>query len=250
MCNEKFKTHKQLKAHIQKKCKSKNLAQSKQTIVHKHNEDILPEDEHKCPHCPKITNNQVSIVNHVNSVHKAIIEKCDSCGQTFTSREDLVKHIVDKHTDIGVKQTQQGRWEQVGGNQPHRGQGGQQQQETSQWIQRLKCQSCAYETNTQNELEFRNESMHHELIARHWCYRCNIEVNWDKTVEKHICRMPNYDPENKCNFCKVDLFSSVDKQNHVCEEHPNKTVDQQRKEIKRKNTECTHGVHCFRAAKN
>ena len=88
------------------------------------------------------------------------------------------------------------------------------------------------------------------MIARHWCYRCNIEVNWDNTVENHICRMPNYDPENKCNFCKVDLFSSVDKQNHVCEQHPNKTVDQQRKEIKRKNTECTHGVHCFRAAKN
>ena len=55
---------------------------------------------------------------------------------------------------------------------------------------------------------------------------------------------------NKCYYCKVELFSSQDKQNHVCEQHHYKTVEQQRKYIKRKNTECTHGVNCFRAATN
>ena len=56
VCNTNFKTHKELKLHIQKKCKTSST--SKQAaIVHKHNEDILEEDEHKCPMCPKITNN-------------------------------------------------------------------------------------------------------------------------------------------------------------------------------------------------
>ena len=77
VCNEKFKTHKQLKAHIQRKCKSQSAPKPSPIngIVHKHNEDILPEDEHKCPKCPKITNNQVSLVNHMNTVHQAKNEK-------------------------------------------------------------------------------------------------------------------------------------------------------------------------------
>ena len=55
---------------------------------------------------------------------------------------------------------------------------------------------------------------------------------------------------NQCYYCKVELFSSQDKQHHVCEQHHYKTVDQQRKDIKRKNTDCTHGDNCFRKAKN
>ena len=118
------------------------------------------------------------------------------------------------------------------------------------WIQRLKCQQCAYKTNTENELAFHNESMHQQVISRNWCHRCNIEVDWGNIIDKHICRMPQYDPKNKCNFCKVDLFNINEKTHHICEQHPHKTVDQQRKRIKRRNTECTHGANCFRATKN
>ena len=69
VCNSKFKTHKQLKAHIQKKCKSSSSTSPSNAIVHRTNEDILPEDEHRCPKCPKITNNHVSLLNHMNTVH-------------------------------------------------------------------------------------------------------------------------------------------------------------------------------------
>ena len=101
VCNNKYKTHKELKQHIQKKCKSPNGIIEK-TIVHKHNEDILVEDEHKCPLCPKITNNQVSFINHMNTKHKASKDKCDSCGQEFENKEILIKHIVDNHTVGGT----------------------------------------------------------------------------------------------------------------------------------------------------
>ena len=72
-------------------------------IVHKHNEDIHKEDEHKCPKCPKITNNQVSLINHMNTLHKVVTEKCDTCGLEFESREVLIKHIVENHTAIGTQ---------------------------------------------------------------------------------------------------------------------------------------------------
>ena len=128
VCNEKFKTHKQLKAHIQRKCKSQSLPKPTaiHPIVHKHNEEILPEDEHKCPKCPKITNNQVSFLYHMNTVHQATIDKCDTCGQEFTNREILIKHIVDNHTNIVSRPEeqmgiQQSGWKQVG-HQEKRGQ--------------------------------------------------------------------------------------------------------------------------------
>ena len=79
VCSDKFKTHNELKQHIQKKCKTSSNSASN-PIVHKHNEDIHGEDEHKCPKCPKITNNQVSLINHMNTMHRFVAEKCDTCG--------------------------------------------------------------------------------------------------------------------------------------------------------------------------
>ena len=102
VCNDKFKTHSELKQHIQKRCKTMSNTASN-PILHKHNEDIHKEDEHKCPKCPKITNNQVSLVNHMNTMHKVVTEKCDTCGLEFESREVLIKHIVENHTAIGTQ---------------------------------------------------------------------------------------------------------------------------------------------------
>ena len=82
VCNAKFRIHKELKQHILKKCKS-NSNPSTNTIVHRHNEDIQEEDEHKCPKCPKITNYQVSLLHNMNTVHRVNTEKCDTCGHEF-----------------------------------------------------------------------------------------------------------------------------------------------------------------------
>ena len=96
-----------MKAHIQIKCKSDSPLQSGNKIVHKHKEDILPEGEHECPKCPKTTNNQVSLMNHLDTVHMNKKEICNKCRKTCTNREDLVKHIVDNHTNVGIRQQQQ-----------------------------------------------------------------------------------------------------------------------------------------------
>ena len=207
-----------MKAHIQKKCKSEGSPKLVQKTVHKKNDNILTEDEHKCPQCSKITNNQVSLVNHINTVHVAPKEKCDTCGIKFLNREDLVLHLVESHTEQGIQQTQevrqQPRRQQQGGLQDGlqgrlhggmqgglqegpqgrlqgrqqgglQGQRGRHQQGYSQWLQKLRFQHCAYETTAQHELEFHNESLHQHVNARQWCHRCNIEVNLENTGDKH-----------------------------------------------------------------
>ena len=83
----------ELQQQIQKQCKSSALKQ----IVHKHNDEMHKENEHKCPMCPNITNNQVSLVHHINTIHKSDENKCDSCGQEFKKIETLIEHIVHNH---------------------------------------------------------------------------------------------------------------------------------------------------------
>ena len=81
VCNGKVRSNKELKHHIHKRCKS---SAPKQMV---HNDNIHKEAEHKCPMRPKITNNQVSLAHHINTIHKSNDNKCDSCGQEFGNRE-------------------------------------------------------------------------------------------------------------------------------------------------------------------
>ena len=244
VCNNKFKTHKQLKAHIQRKCKSQSAPKQISTIVHKRNDDILPEDEHRCPQCPKITNNQVPLVHHINTEHMTAKEKCDTCGRMFPNREALIKHIVDNHTEVGMQQQQ--RVQVVQGGRQQQGQYGGNLSE--HMLQRYKCQVCGYETNSQNELKFHNECMHQQAVNK--CFRCNIELNEYNTKENHTCRLPQDDQENTCNFCKNQFVSRKEKMDHICKNHLFKTVDQQRREKQRASIECNNGPSCWRAARN
>ena len=258
VCNDKFKTHKLLKAHIQKKCKSQRSNQLQNKIVHKRNDDILPEDEHKCPQCPKITNNQVSLINHMNTAHKSTSCKCDTCGGIYVNRELLIKHIVDNHTDVGRKQLQGGLEQQFQGGpglqnvwQQQHGVG-QQHHNSNQVImlERLKCQNCDYETNTNTEFEFHNETVHWQQIRSHYCKRCNTKYRGSTTRENHMCRLPNDDPQNTCNFCKIKFTSKESKIDHICQQHHYKTVEQQKIDRRRANTKCKNGVDCWRASRN
>ena len=183
VCNDKFKTHKELKQHIQKRCKTQNTP-APTNIVHKHNEDIQKRDEHKCPKCPKITNNQVSLVNHINTMHMVKMEKCDSCGLEYQSREELVKHIVDNHTQQGT-----------------------------------------------------------QIIQRHVCKVCNVEVHGNNSRDNHICRQPQW----HCDWCKEQFYSSEARKNHICVKHRFKTVGEQLTARKRSNIECRNGTECSRA---
>ena len=54
VCNEKVRSNKELKQHIQKRCKSSSPIQ----MVLTHYDNIHKEVEHKCPMRPKIANNQ------------------------------------------------------------------------------------------------------------------------------------------------------------------------------------------------
>ena len=101
VCNGKFRIHKDLKQHMQRKCKTQKqpaLRVASQSV----NEDIAPEDEYRCTKCDKVTNNQLSLINHMQAKHQTIESafegnKCITCNGEFGNRDLLVKHIADNH---------------------------------------------------------------------------------------------------------------------------------------------------------
>ena len=214
VCNKNFMTHKELKQHIQKRCKTgSNPITAK--IVHKHNDDILEEDEHKCPKCPKITNNQVSLLNHMNTKHSETKEMCVSCGELFKTREELVQHVSIKHN-----------------------------------VDKEKCESCGKEFENRNVL-IKHIVDHHtvngiHVINRHICKLCKVEVHGEAARDSHECKKP----EHTCSYCKMSFHSTEARQNHICERHEFKTVDEQLRSLKRKNTECRNGINCYRAMRD
>jgi hypothetical protein len=48
-----------------------------------------------------------------------------------------------------------------------------------------------------------------------------------------------------CSYCKLDFNNINDKDNHICNMHPNKTVYEQRRALRRKSTDCTSGQQCL-----
>ena len=191
ICKKNFSTHRELKQHIQKRCKTgSNPGTAK--IVHKQNEDIMEEDEHKCPECPKITNNQVSLVNHMNTKHSVQKDKCVSCGEDFKTRDELVKHINIKHNEG-----------------------------------REKCVSCG-KTFENRDVLIKHIVDNHTVngiyvINRHICKVCQIEVHGEAARDNHMCKKP----EHTCGYCKMSFHSTEARQNHICESHELKTVDEQ-----------------------
>ena len=189
VCNSKFRTHKELNQHMQRKCKTQNQHATRITS-RSVNEDIAPEDEFRCTKCDKVTNNQISFINHIQEKHTTVENaftgnKCVTCSGEFGSRELLVKHIEDNH------------------------------------IQK------------------------NNIIKRHICAICNVEVHGNETRDNHMCRKP----EHKCSFCQTMLYSQEARRNHICSAHKFKTVEQQVKEVERRNIPCRCGDSCFRVAK-
>ena len=84
------RTHQELKQ--KKGCKSSAPKQ----IVHKHNDEMQKENEHKCP-VSKNYRHQVSLAHHINKIHKSNKNKCDSCGQEFENRGTLIEHSTQPH---------------------------------------------------------------------------------------------------------------------------------------------------------
>ena len=92
--------------------------------------------------------------------------------------------------------------------------------------------------------------MHWHIISSQMCKRCNTKLGRSVTRENHQCRLPRDDPQNTCNFFKIEFISREEKTNHICKQHYFKTDKQQKLERKRSNTECKKGADCWRASIN
>ena len=117
-------------------------------------------------------------------------------------------------------------------------------------LDRYICQKCNYETNSRNELEYHNETMHWEKFGSTICKTCDTKYSGSITKENHRCFLPEDDLQNTCNCCKINLSSRETKINQICKQHFFETVEQQILESTRANTECKNRLDCWRATRN
>ena len=158
----------------------------------------------------------------------------------------------------GVEQQQPGRPAaepqvqiQEGGSD-QRVQGGQEGGgSTEEWLLRLKCHKCQYETNTQNELVYHIESKHQQPIIK--CDICshtvtNCEMLVTHLVDRHTGPQRERNTLDngrwKCFYCGENVSGNETRDNHRCREHPNEYVHTQRRRQRKSQVPCNQGETC------
>ena len=129
----------------------------------------------------------------------------------------------------------------------------------NQWLPRLKCQKCEYETNTQNELVYHIEERHSEPIFR--CDNCPQHLRSNEELVNHIVQMHTSQGHRidtnvprvrntidngiwDCKLCGKNTRSNYERDTHVCQEHPFQTISQQNRRRTKSQTPCTRGHQC------
>ena len=196
---------------------------------------------------------------HKRQMHEEETFACFVCNKKFQTHSKLKEHMQKKCKDNSpnIQPIPAGREDRAAD-------------------QRLRCNMCVIMSDTQtlllehlkqkhqamknvcdvcnDEFETREALVLHiantharesHIINRHVCVICNVEVHGDETKENLVCRTPQY----QCNGCKVKLFSKEAHFNHICPLHPNKSVDQQVRELNRRYTLCRWGETCYRQRK-
>ena len=201
-------------------------------------------------------------------------------GQMYSfqgQHQQQSNHSGQQSFQVGHKQQQNF---QGGYQQQQQFQGGQRQQQQSrqkkgvepswtqathqpveEWLPRLKCQKCRYETNTQNELVHHIETKHNQANIK--CDNCPQTFLNSESLVTHIgqkhTRYQQQPSSNRsviesqincvnwsCSFCGEEFQGKEVRDNHFCQEHPFRTVQRQGKTIWKNKIqeECKRGAEC------
>ena len=170
----------------------------------------------------------------------------------------------------GSQVQQQGAFVQHQGGQQQRGQVQQQQgggvqptqpglmstesQNPVQWLPRLKCKQCRYETNTQNELVHHIETNHQVFNLK--CDKCFQSFTNSETLVTHIVQShTSYQQGERqrntldngvwdCGFCGQNINGNEARDMHICGAHPHSTEQQQQKRLRQSQEPCNRGPQC------
>ena len=126
-------------------------------------------------------------------------------------------------------------------------------QNTDIWLPRLKCKTCPYETNTQNELVYHIETTH--LVPGFKCDMCSMTLINSEALVIHLVenhtgpRRERNTLDNgrwKCHFCGENISGDESRNGHTltCEQYPYETVQHQRRRHKKSQVPCNKGEQC------
>ena len=223
------------------------------------------ETKHKvgfaCPVCQKTFVFKTDLNKHKRTVHNKATHVCNICQGNFLTYQGLKDHkqkrCKTKATDAAVKQRSEVKHVE------------------------LKYQKCNYVTNSQSN--FINHIASHSDMNKFSCDTCkagfkdktslfrhifkkhvNLSVTkvWkctvcetafeskknliDHQISKHSS--PDSHHISTCSFCQFKFKGLGERDAHICEMHPYKSTDEQKRIIRRKNTECRSCASCERNA--
>ena len=262
ICKKKLPNRNAFQQHRQKKCKTVGLHPNLPNLAqHKPSEGgndvgqsplIILERELSCQMCEFKTNNQSNMIDHIKGKHNPKPKyQCDTCGTRFNKNEELVCHTLEEHTNISKTPIEVQARPQV--QRPD--------------IE-LHCPKCDFKSNKQSKL-VKHIKHAHDPKPKHQCDTC--EKTFERTndlvnhlIKEHVSvntrdrqtvldegmtagnvNRTRISTENwNCHFCGSKDMTTKQRDNHICRNHPYKTTQQQKKQIKRKSVECIWGTWC------
>ena len=215
-----------------------NTEHEVQEVVQESNE--IPEIvDFKCKRCGYINKTIEELRKHMEDMHKSGVA-CQSCNKSFLFKSDMLKHkriMHDRPTFVckicdGVFQNSRGLRDHK--QKPCRTN---KRQTTEVSRAELKCDHCDYGTNNQGQ--FIIHMTNHISTNQYKCKTCGEQF-------KEKCNLINHQVTTHCicSFCNSHFNNINEKDKHICNMHPNKTVHEQRRALRRKSTDCTAGQQC------
>ena len=98
----------------------------------------------QCQLCDKRFKNNLTLKNHIESVHNGVKYTCEQCFKQFTDRGSLSKHIKNIHEGV-----------------------------------RYECDQCGYKATQQQNLKVHIQSVHEGVIYNCPQKNCNYRGSWD-----------------------------------------------------------------------
>ena len=246
-----------------KKCKKCKFTASDLQVLGLHIENNHQGNQFECSECSQKFSFKNQLKLHRRQLHEEGTFSCFVCNNKFKTHRDLKQHIQRKckdnssnsqprtavpsnSVDIAIEDRYKCLLcEMVTNSQMSLLNHMRQKHQTSTAVNGNKCDVCSVNFQSRENLIKHiadNHVQNNNIINRHICARCNVEVHGDETRDNHMCRNPQY----QCSGCKVKLFSKEAYYNHICPLHPNKSVDQQVRELNRSYTLCRWGDSCTR----
>ena len=178
----------------------------------------------------------------MEEVHKVGVA-CPTCKKTFVFINDMKKHKRTVHASSthscnvceAVFQTKQGLTDHRQRRCRTRTPPARQTTEVS--AAELKCHHCEYKTPNQDH--FISHVSNHSNSTNYSCKTCKEQFNEKSRLINH-----QVTHHCTCSYCKssFDTFEQIEK--HICSMHAFMTIPEQRRRLRRMNTECTSGQFC------